>query len=168
MTINRSVLIMGTLALIATAVALRKGNGLALQGLQSAGSLFLQILPNLIFGFILAGMIGVLVPRELIAAWLGEKSGWLGLMTGTFLGAVTPGGPFSQFPLVAAMWKSGASPGPLAAYLTSWALLGVNRVIIYEYPFMGSQFTIIHLSACLFAPPLIGLAVAQTFKMLAH
>jgi len=81
---------------------------------------------------------------------------------------VTPGGPFSQFPLVASMWKMGAAPGPLAAYLTSWALLGVNRVIVYEWPFMGPTFTTIHLATCLVAPPAIGLVVAFIFKHWVH
>jgi uncharacterized membrane protein YraQ (UPF0718 family) len=135
-----------------------------MQGFRDGGSLFLTILPNLVIGFILAGMVGILVPKEIVARWLGEKSGWMGLMTGTFLGAVTPGGPFSQFPLVASMWKVGASPGPLAAYLTAWALLGFNRVIVFEWPFMGPTFTMIHLGVCLFVPPLVGLAVNQVYK----
>jgi hypothetical protein len=62
------------------------------------------------------------------------------------------------------MWKIGAAPGPLAAYLTAWALLGINRVIIFEWPFMGAGFTVMHLSACLFAPPLIGLAVTFMYR----
>lgn len=157
---------MGSLALVATTLAWRKGSGVALQGLQDGGVLFVQILPNLIFGFILAGMVGVLVPKEVVARLLGDQSGWMGLAMGTLLGAVTPGGPFTQFPLVAAMYKIGGAPGPLAAYLTSWSLLGVNRIIIFEYPMMGSQFTTIHLSACLFAPPLVGLAVGQVFKLM--
>jgi len=62
------------------------------------------------------------------------------------------------------MWKMGAAPGPLAAYLTSLALLGVNRVIVYEWPFMGAKFTTLHLAACLFAPPLIGMAAALVYR----
>jgi len=156
---------MAALAAIATALAWRKGGSVvAWQGLAEGGSLFVRILPNLLFGFILAGMMQVLVPKELVTRWLGEGSGLTGLAAGTLLGAITPGGPFSQFPLVAAMWKMGATPGPLAAYLTSWALLGINRVIVYEYPFMGAAFTTIHLAVCLLAPPLIGLTVGLLFK----
>lgn len=156
---------MGTLAVITTALAWKKGGGpLALIGLKDGMGLFMTILPSLLFGFVMAGMMGVLIPKELIIKWLGTGSGLRGVTVGTILGAVTPGGPFSQFPLVASMWKMGAGPGPLAAYLTSWALLGVNRVIVYEWPFMGATFTTIHLVTCLFAPPIIGLVVAFIFR----
>lgn len=155
---------MGSLAAVTTALAWRKGSEFAIQGLRDGANLFVSILPNLILGFLLAGMMGVLVPKELVARWLGQKSGFLGLLTGTFLGAVTPGGPFTQFPLVASMWKIGASPGPLAAYLTAWALLGINRVIVFEWPFMGPTFSTIHLGACLFAPPMVGFAVNTAYK----
>ncbi len=156
---------MGTLAAAAILIAWRKGGGEAVgQGLKDGGSLFVTILPNLIFGFMLAGMMQVLIPKELVTKWLGAGSGINGLVVGTILGTITPGGPFSQFPLVASMWKMGATPGPLAAYLTAWSLLGINRVIVYEYPFMGPTFTAIHLSVCLFAPPLIGAAVGFIFQ----
>lgn len=166
MAFNKSVIVMGILAVIATSLAWRKGGEFALQGFKDGGGLFLSILPSLVFGFILAGMVGMLIPKETIIKWLGAGSGFYGLAAGTVLGAVTPGGPFAQFPLVASMWKMGAGPGPLAAYLTSWSLLGINRVIVYEWPFMGPTFTTVHLAACLLVPPLIGLAVAQVFKHL--
>jgi len=166
MAFNKSVIVMGVLAVIATALAWRKGGEFALQGLKDGGALFLSILPSLALGFVLAGMVGVLIPKETIIKWLGTGSGFYGLAAGTVLGAVTPGGPFAQFPLVASLWKMGAGPGPLAAYLTSWSLLGVNRVIVYEWPFMGPTFTTVHLAVCFFAPPLIGLVVSQVFKHL--
>ena len=42
--------------------------------------------------FIAAGMIGKVLPRELMTQWLGEESGMRGLILGTLAGLVTPGG----------------------------------------------------------------------------
>ncbi|MFH0765274.1 MAG: permease, partial [Calditrichota bacterium] len=143
---------MGALASLATIVAWRRSGQVALAGLKEGGNLFLTILPNLVFGFILAGMAVVLVPRELVSRWVGEGSGVKGLVAGTLLGAFTPGGPFAQFPLVASLFKMGAGVGPLAAYLSSWSLLGVNRIIVYEWPFLGAKFTMSRIVVSLLAP----------------
>ena len=147
-------IIMGALALTATAVAFHKG--VALEGFRQTGTLLKQVAPVLIPAFILAGMVSVLIPSEALTRMLGSESGMRGILIGTIAGALTPGGPFLAFPLLALLLKGGASVGAVVAYLSSWALLGVHRMLAFEIPILGMRFVLIRAAASLLAPLLIG------------
>jgi uncharacterized membrane protein YraQ (UPF0718 family) len=107
----------------------------------------------------------VLVPSSAIAGLVGEGSGFQGLLIATGVGALTPGGPFLQFPLVAALMRSGASEGNVAAYLTAWSLLGMQRVLVWELPVLGPTFASVRWSASLVLPIIVGLLVPQILRL---
>ena len=138
-------------------MAYMKNPHLPVQGLKAGGKLFWDILPSLVLAFIAAGMITMVLPRELMTRWLGEESGLRGLVIATLAGSVTPGGPFVQFPIVAALLKSGAGIAPLMAYLTAWSLLGLNRILVYEIPMLGWKLALCRVTASLIFPIVIGL-----------
>jgi uncharacterized membrane protein YraQ (UPF0718 family) len=140
-----------------------KSPSLVWQGGETALRLFLDILPSLVAGLVLGAMIQVLVPKELIAAWAGEGSGLKGLTFATVAGAITPGGPFVQFPLIASLWQAGAGIGPVTAYLISWTLIGINKLLVWEVPVLGWRYTIAKTIACLAAPIAIGWLTAWIF-----
>jgi len=155
--INITSLIMFLMAGGLTMLAYIKDPNLPLEGLKDGGRLFLDILPALILAFIAAGMIGKILPRELMTRWLGEGSGMRGLCIATVAGTATPGGPFVQFPIVAALLKSGAGIAPLMAYISAWSLLGFNRFLIYEVPLLGWKLSLSRMAASLIFPIIIGL-----------
>ncbi len=159
-----SVFVMLALVAVLTGLAWQKSPQTALEGFVSGGRLFLTILPNLVLGFILAGMIGVLIPQDTLVRWVGEGSGARGLIVGTLLGAATPGGPFVQFPIVASLFNAGAGVGPLMAYLTSWSLLGVSRVLVFELPILGAPLALSRLACSLAVPPLVGVLSAWVYN----
>jgi uncharacterized membrane protein YraQ (UPF0718 family) len=101
-------------------------------------------------------MATVLVSPESLARWLGQDTGARGLLLGTAVGAITPGGPFVAFPLLAVLLKSGASVGVVSAYVASWALLGLHRVAAFELPILGWRFVVCRFLASLAFPVLIG------------
>ena len=157
-------LILFSLALAATAAAYYKSPALAREGFQSAWGLLLYIFPNLIVGLILGGMIQVLLPRALVAAWAGEDSGLTGLVIATVAGAITPGGPFVQFPVVASLWKAGTGVGPITAYITAWSLLGFQRILVYEGPILGWRYALIRVSVALIVPIMAGYGTGWLFR----
>lgn len=114
----------------------------------------------------MAGLIEVLLPRELLVKWVGEGSGLKGLLIGSLLGAITPGGPYVLFPLVASMFKAGVHIGPLIAYLSAWALIGLNRVIAFEIPLLGMHITITRLICSFIFPIIIGYLARFVFVRL--
>ncbi|MDH5750219.1 MAG: permease [Rhodospirillales bacterium] len=117
----------------------------------------LIIAPRIAAAMLLAGFVQVLVPKNLVARWLGEKSGLKGLIISSFAGMVTPGGPMTSFPLVLALYSSGAERGALVAYMSAWSLLGVQRMIVWEIPLLGSDFTVIRFASCALLPILAGM-----------
>ena len=162
-----SVLILGALVLGLSGFAFfARSPAVAWEGLGGGVALFFQILPNLVLGFLLAGLAQELLPRDFVAKYAGEDSGATGYLLATGLGALTPGGPFFQFPLVAALWKSGAGVGQLTAYLTAWVLLGFQRVVIYEGPMMGWRYAFARVLTCLVAPPILGSMTGWVYRSL--
>ena len=156
-------IIMGVIALVLLFIGYQKGAGEHILGLKTAWDLLLQIIPLLIFAFIVAGMIQVLVPRELISTWVGTESGFRGLFIGTVLGGVAPGGPYISLPIAAGLLRSGASIGTMVAFLTGWSLWAVSRLPL-EIGLMGWQFTLIRLACTFFFPPIAGLIAHGLFR----
>ena len=142
MMMTLTAIIMFSLACVLTIMAYKRDPAFPLEGLKNGGKLFWDILPLLVFAFIVAGMITKVLPRELMTRWLGDESGFRGLAIAAVAGVLTPGGPFVQFPIVAALLKSGAGVAPLMTYISAWSLLGINRFFIWEVPLLGWKLSI--------------------------
>lgn len=153
-------IIMGVLAVILFFVGYARGEGEHIQGLKAGLNMTLQILPLLVFAFIVAGAVQTLLPRELLSRWIGEESGIKGILLGTVAGGITPGGPYVSLPLVAGLLRSGASVGTMVAYLTAWSLWAIARMPM-EIGILGWKFTIARLCTTFFFPPIAGF-LAQT------
>jgi len=154
---------MGVLAIVLTVIAYTRGGGEHILGLKTAGSLLIQIMPLLIFAFILAGMVQVLIPTEMIAKWIGPESGFRGLLIGTGVGMLTPGGPPVILPIAAGLMRAGAGIGTLVAYVTAWSLLAVAALPL-QVGIMGWKFVLIRLACVFFFPPIAGLIANRFFS----
>lgn len=117
----------------------------------------LLIVPMIIMGVWVGTLFTLLVPRDVIARHLGHQAGLRGILLASCIGTVMPAGPFASFPLVLALGRSGASIGALIAFLTAWAAVGLNRLVIWELPFMGVEFSMLRFIASLPMPVLAGL-----------
>ena len=154
-------IIMGVIAIVLLFIGYQKGGGEHILGLKIGGNLLIQIVPLLIFAFLVAGMVQTLIPQEIISKWVGVESGFRGVLIGTLIGSLTPGGPFICLPIAAGLLRTGASVGTMVAFITAWSLLAVNRLPL-EIGIMGWQFTLIRLACVFFFPPIAGL-IANTF-----
>jgi uncharacterized membrane protein YraQ (UPF0718 family) len=162
-----SILIVGTLVVVLTLVAFAQGGvARATDGYRQGFDLALSVAPQVLLGFALAGLITIVIPQETIGRLIGEESGIQGVLIATVAGILTPGGPFLQFPLVASLAKSGAAVGPLAAYLTAWSLIGLNRALVWEIPLLGGTFTLSRYAISIFVPIAIGLTLPIVYRSL--
>lgn len=149
-------LVVGGLALLA---ALR-GRVLLVDGLRAGAVDFVHLLPRIAIGVIGSGYIAALLPKAMVAPWLGPESGLTGVLIATLGGALTPGGPVVGFSIGAAALKGGAGAPQVIAYTTAWALYAVHRLVMFEMPMMPAR--IVWLRAVVSLPlPFIAAAAAM-------
>lgn len=156
-------IIMGVIAIVLLVIGFQKGGGEHIVGLKSAGNLLIQITPLLIFAFIIAGMIQVLIPNELISNWIGAESGIRGILIGSVAGGLAPGGPYVSLPIAAGLLRTGASVGTMVAFITAWSLWAVTRLPM-EIGIMGWKFALIRIACTFFFPPIAGLIANRFFS----
>ena len=166
---DMSLVIMGGLVVaLGIGAYLTQGWPLILSGLNASTGMLRTVWFRMLLGILMAGMIQVLIPAETIGRWMGPGSGLRGILVGTIAGALTPGGPFVNFPIVAALQQGGAGVGPLAAYLTAWGVIPLNRTLVWELPFLGQGFTVSRLLASAPVPILVGLLTTPVANALAR
>ena len=153
-------IVMGMVAFVLLAIGYLRGEGAHVVGIKYALLLILQVLPLLLFAFIVAGMVQALLPHELMAKWIGAESGWRGIFIGMIAGSFAPGGPYVTMPLAVGFLRAGASVGTLVAFFSAWSLIGISRIPM-EVGIMGWQFTLVRLASVFFFPPIAGW-IAQT------
>ena len=156
-------IIMAIIAIVLLFIGYQKGGGEHIEGLKLGGEILIQIIPLLIFAFIVAGMIQVLIPAKIISRWVGRESGFRGILIGSIIGGFTPGGPFISLPIAAALLRAGAGIGTMVAYMTGWSLLAFSRLPL-EIGLLGWKFTAIRLACTFFLPVVAGLLANLFFS----
>jgi uncharacterized protein len=154
-------IVLGVLAVAFLIYGYVQGQGAHIAGTKVALTMTWQVIPLLVFAFLLAGMVQVLIPQEAIAKWVGAESGFRGILIGSVAGAFTPGGPFVSMPIAAGLLRTGAGIGTMVAFLTGWSLIAVIRMPL-EVGIMGWKFTAIRAVTTFFFAPIAGW-LAQLF-----
>jgi uncharacterized membrane protein YraQ (UPF0718 family) len=152
-----SMIFIGVLVVVSGALVYRR-DGLdgVLEILTSDLWLFGGIMPRVLAGCLLGAFIAEVLPHEKVSRSLGPNSGLKGLLIGTAFGAILPGGPFTVYPVAAALLTVGADFGATIAMVVSWTLIGYGRAIAWELPIMGTDFTVWRIVVSLPIPILAG------------
>ena len=119
-------------------------------------SLFGEIMPRVLAGCLLGGLIAAVLPHDKVSKSLGPDSGLKGLLIGAAFGAILPGGPFTAYPVASALLAVGADFGATIALVVSWTLIGYGRAVAWEMPIMGADFTLWRIVISLPMPILAG------------
>lgn len=109
--------------------------------LISFWQVLLMMAPWLIVGFLIAGMVGVLMPREWAEKAMGKSKGWKGVLNAVLIGVPLPVCSCGVLPLTQALRKSGASKGAAAGFLISTPQTGIDSILA-TYSLMGPLFAI--------------------------
>jgi hypothetical protein len=141
-----------------------EGRGSVVDSLGSDLELLVEILPRIMAALVIAALVQVLIRRETVARVLGEEAGAKGVVLAAAAGAVTPGGPMTSFPLVNALQAAGSGRSALVSYVTSWSVLGLQRILAWEIPLLGPEFAAVRFFASLPLP----LVAAAISKLLPH
>lgn len=151
-----SILLLGGMGAVLLAIAWRMPGRKHIEGLREGWQMATINLPRVILALLAAGFLSHLLPHEVIAQWVGHESGLKGIGIATVLGTIMPGGPLIAFPIVVLLSKAGAGMPALVTFLTAWSVLGIQRIIGFELPMMGSKFVINRVAIGIFLPPISG------------
>jgi Predicted permease len=133
------------------------GEAAFFDALRTDIDLILRMMPRVAIALTVAGFLWVTLPRDRVTALIGTESGLRGLLVATLAGIVTPGGPSSAFALLAVLGGAGADRGAMVAYIVSWAILGIQRILVWDVPFMGADFSLVRFLVCLPLPFITGM-----------
>lgn len=157
---------LGLLVLVAVFVFRMGGaDGLAASG-EDAVRLLLDAAPFIVLGIGLAGMLTVLVPPSAVARLMGDEAGLKGLVIAVVAGALSPGGPYVVYPIAAAMMSSGAGLGPMAGFLAMRNTVSVQRLLVWDLPFLGLPFAVARSLAGLWFPLVAIVMVPLVFRLM--
>jgi uncharacterized membrane protein YraQ (UPF0718 family) len=154
--VDLSVVVLALAALALAVVAYVQDPGLPLLGARTGLKMLWFILPRLVPALILAGLLQVLIPQDVVGRYFGREAGFKGIAIASVAGMLTPGGPMVSVPFLVALANSGAAIAPLVAYMTAWSLFGMQRIIAWEAPLMGWHFVGVRVLSSLVFPFLAG------------
>jgi len=156
------------IALVGAAIILslfRGGWPMIIDGLRKGGKTLQSMWWRVLAGILLAGFIQILIPKALIAEWIGPASGLTGIFIGTFVGMILTGGAFVIIPVIASIYGAGAAAGPIIALLAAANMTRIQGLLVMEIPFFGARIALTRFIICLFFPPLIGVVGSGLFKL---
>lgn len=162
--LDPSTIVLCLLAAILAVIAYLKDPGLPWIGARNGFSMLGFILPRLVPALVLAGLLQVVVPQEVVSRYFGREGGFRSILIASAAGVLTPGGPMVSVPFMVALANSGAALGPLVAYMTSWSLFGMQRIIAWEAPLMGWHFVLARVIPSLAFPVVAGWLVAVFYS----
>jgi uncharacterized membrane protein YraQ (UPF0718 family) len=152
---DTTTILLAAAAAVLFLIALRQGSDVAVDGLLAAWHTVRRNLILLIVSFILAGLVQVLIPRDLITQWLGAESGVRGVLIGCVVGGLVPGSPYTTFPIVASRYEAGASLGAVVGFVTAWALWSISRLPT-EMALIDPRPALIRYAITFIVPPITG------------
>jgi len=117
-----------------------------------------EMTPFLLFGFLMAGILSVLISKDYVRRHLGGH-GWMGSLKAALIGVPMPICSCGVIPLAASLRKHGASRGATASFLASTPQTGVDSLLI-TYALLGWVFAIFRAVVAFLSGLACGMAVA--------
>ncbi len=119
-----------------------------------------EMAPYLLFGFLMAGLLSVLISAELIERHLGGWGVWP-VVKSTVFGIPLPLCSCSVIPVAASLHRHGASRGATTAFLLSAPQTGVDSILV-TFSLLGPVFAVFRTVAAFFTG-LVGGSVVTLF-----
>ncbi len=130
---------------------------IVLHGVQSFWLMAGEMAPYLLFGFLMAGVLRVLVKQEFVERHLGRR-GFRQTLKATLIGVPMPLCSCGVIPVAAALRRDGAGKGATAAFLASTPQTGVDSILA-TWGLLGGVFALIRVAAAFFSGLVSGFLV---------
>lgn len=118
-------------------------------------SIFNEMSPYLLLGFLFAGILHAFVPQHLFSKYL-SKNNWVSVFYATLFGIPLPLCSCGVIPTAMALYKEGASKGATVAFLIATPQTGIDSIIA-TYSLLGLPFAVIRPLAAFFTSLFAGL-----------
>ena len=99
--------------------------------------------------FIMLGLLDVWVPRETMTKYMGDKSGFRGILIAFLIGSMAAGPLYGAFPVAAVLIKKGARFSNVLIFLGAWSTTKIP-MLLFEYSSLGWRFATTRLIVDLF------------------
>ena len=113
--------------------------------------------------FILLGLLDVWVPRETMVRFLGEGSGFKGILIAILIGTAAAGPLYAAFPVAGIFMKKGAKFSNVVLFLGAWSTTKVPMVA-FEIASLGPLFGLVRLGMSLIGISIIALVMNTAIK----
>jgi uncharacterized membrane protein YraQ (UPF0718 family) len=104
--------------------------------------------------FILLGLLDVWVKRETMVKYMGESSGFIGIILAFFIGSAAAGPLYAAFPVAGVLLKKGSKLSNVFIMLGAWSTTKIP-LLLFEASSMGVKFTLLRLVLDLFGIAII-------------
>ncbi|MDD3168035.1 MAG: permease [Eubacteriales bacterium] len=101
----------------------------------------LSVIPPI---FILLGLLDVWVKRETMVRFMGEGSGFIGVLLAFFIGSAAAGPLYGAFPVAGVLLKKGSKLSNVFIMIGAWSTTKIP-LLLFEASALGIKFTIIRL-----------------------
>ena len=134
-------IVLYVIASAALLVSLVKNKQKTLMAFKKAVKAFEGILPQFVTVLFLVAIALTVLNTDTISKILGERSGFLGILAASVIGAVTLIPGFVAFPAAAALLQSGAGTTQIAAFVSSLMMVGIVTLPM-EIQYFGKRTAI--------------------------
>jgi uncharacterized protein len=124
--------------------------------LTSLQHYFFEVIPAVLIGFLLSGIIYELIPTSWVDKYLGKK-GIAPVLAATVVGAFLPICCWGSLPVAVSFYKKGAKLGPVLAFLIATPATSISALLV-TYKLLGLNFTIYIFFGVIFMGVVSGLA----------
>ncbi len=128
--------------LLCLIVSFFKDKGKTKNAIKVAYKSLLKMLPVVLIIIILIGLLLGLAPPETISKFIGEQSGWGGLLLIAILGTVAHIPALLAFPIAASLLDSGAALTSVAVFITTLTMIGIVTLPL-EIQLLGKKFALL-------------------------
>ncbi len=135
-------IILNLLVLVALGISFFKSKEKTSKVVKIAFNSLVNTVPYIMITIVIIGIMQGFIPNNLIAEYLGEKSGISGVLLASLIGAILYIPAFVSFPLVASLIEKGASVMIGAAFITSLTMIGFTSMPL-EIKEFGIKFTVL-------------------------
>lgn len=118
-----------------------------------------MIAPSVVAGLLVGSFVQQLISRETVSDLMRSSGTFRKLSMASAAGAITPG-PFASFSIAYALRAAGMEAGMLIAYLTSWSILGLVRILRWEIAFLGPDMAALRYICSVPLPFIAGIIAA--------